>query len=61
MKKLLESYEGKLSCTVLIGEKGSDLLDYVSKQQRTHKEHDYKDEPWDNALIEDFYAIIKRE
>ena len=69
VKKCLSRMSGKLSRTVLRRGKGSNpfsLVDYVSKEFReavSGMKHSFskKAYPWDNACIESFHALIKRE
>jgi putative transposase len=69
VKNYLSRMSGKLSRTVLRRGKGSNpfsLVDYVSNEYRkaTAKmqlSYSKKAYPWDNACIESFHAIIKRE
>ncbi|WP_432748826.1 transposase [Pectinatus frisingensis] len=69
VKKCLSRMSGKLSRTVLRRGKGSNpfsLVDYVSAEYRkaTKKiqtSYSKKAYPWDNACIESFHSLIKRE
>lgn len=71
VKKCLSRISGKLSRTVLRRGKGSNpfsLVDFVSRSYleatpAAHFIHSYsnKGTPWDNACIESFHALLKRE
>ena len=69
VKNCLSRMSGKLSRTVLRRGKGSNpfsLVDYVSNEYRKttvkmQRSYSKKAFPWDNACIESFHAIIKRE
>ncbi len=69
MKKCLSRMSWKLSRTVLRRGKGSNpfsLVDYTcaTYQEATEKfinSYSKKAYPWDNACIESFHALIKRE
>lgn len=69
VKKCLSRMSGKLSRTVLRRGKGSNpfsLVDYTCSdyQQATEgfiNSYSKKAYPWDNACIESFHALIKRE
>lgn len=69
MKNCLSRMSRKLSCTVLRRWKGSNpfsLVDYACGDFREATEkmingYSKKAYPWDNACIESFHALIKRE
>ena len=69
VENCLSRMSGKLSRTVLRRGKGSNpfsLVDYVSKEYqkataKMQRSYSKKAFPWDNACIESFHAIIKRE
>lgn len=71
VKKCLSRMSGKLSRTVLRRGKGSNpfsLVDYTSKEYRNAIEskefklsYSAKGCPYDNACIESFHAILKKE
>jgi putative transposase len=71
VKKCLSRMSGKLSRTVLRRGKGSNpfsLVDFVSKSYveatpaaQCIRSYSNKANPWDNACIESFHALIKRE
>jgi len=69
VKRCLSRMSGKLSRTVLRRGKGSNpfsLVDYVCNEYQKATEgminsYSKKAYPWDNACIESFHALIKRE
>lgn len=69
VKNYLSRMSGKLSRTVLRRGKGSNpfsLVDYVSNEYRKAtaniwRSYSKKAFPWDNACIESFHSLIKRE